>query len=221
MMTYSGGTPPPENVIIYTEKYPAGAKVQVYYDPANPENATIEPGAVRGDWIVFAIGLASTLVGVGAVLLYISGRSSPAESRAGCLGIAGGAVARPVRELRIIAGGREAKGDVSDQGNPVAGNLEPRKEMGKAVHVDDIEQQTEYGADEQRSPHAPPRDRHRKDETAYDRQREVHDARRDESEPIEADRRRQDRAPKENGRGEANVSIKNRGQHVPERPPQY
>src|SRR3569832_1705279 len=36
----------------------------------------------------------------------------------------------------------------------------------------------------------PPRDRHRKDETAYDRQREVHDARRDESEPIEADRRR-------------------------------
>src|SRR3569832_672532 len=65
-LSHSGGTPPPEYVIIYTEKYTAGAKEQVYYDPANPENATIEPGAVRGDWIVFAIGLASTLVGVGA-----------------------------------------------------------------------------------------------------------------------------------------------------------
>lgn len=72
-LTHSGGTPPPEYTIIYAQKYPAGAKVQVYYDPANPENATIEPQVVRGDWIVFTFGLIATLLGVGAILIDVGG----------------------------------------------------------------------------------------------------------------------------------------------------
>lgn len=68
-MSHSGSTPPPEFVIIYAEKYPVGTNVKVYYDPEHPENATLEPGWVRGDWLVFGAGLFATLLGLGAILI--------------------------------------------------------------------------------------------------------------------------------------------------------
>lgn len=71
LMNRSGATPPPEFVILYAQKYPAGATVKVYYDPANPENATLEPGWVPGDWLVFGVGALAALMGVGAMLLDI------------------------------------------------------------------------------------------------------------------------------------------------------
>ena len=48
--------------------FPAGAKVQVHYDPAHPERITLEPGLGRGDWLVFASGIVAMLFGVIALL---------------------------------------------------------------------------------------------------------------------------------------------------------
>jgi len=48
----------------YVEKYPEGSRVQVYYNPDKPDIATLEPGVGKGDWLIFAIGLATLLLGV-------------------------------------------------------------------------------------------------------------------------------------------------------------
>lgn len=50
------------------EKFPAGARIQVHYDPAHPERITLEPGLGRGDWLVFAAGIAAMLFGMLALL---------------------------------------------------------------------------------------------------------------------------------------------------------
>lgn len=63
-MEFSGDiTPSQEFVTQYLEKYPVGSKVQVSYDPAQTEQATLEPGSAKGDWLIFAIGLASAFFG--------------------------------------------------------------------------------------------------------------------------------------------------------------
>lgn len=68
-MEFSGDiTPTQEFARSYVEKYPLGSKVQVYFQPDNPQKATLEPGLGRGDWLVLAIGLASLLFGI--VLLF-------------------------------------------------------------------------------------------------------------------------------------------------------
>ena len=48
----------------FAGKYPPGARVPVYYDPAFPERATLEPGFISGDWMVFAIGLGMAVIGI-------------------------------------------------------------------------------------------------------------------------------------------------------------
>ena len=53
----------------YVDKYPAGARVRVYYDPEKPDNATLEPGLGQGDWLVFAIGLGMLVFGILFLLL--------------------------------------------------------------------------------------------------------------------------------------------------------
>lgn len=63
----SGTNPSPELTANYLKKYPAGGKVPVYYDPAHPETATLDPGP-GGDWLIFAIGLVAALLGI--VLLF-------------------------------------------------------------------------------------------------------------------------------------------------------
>ncbi|MDX1251841.1 MAG: DUF3592 domain-containing protein [Gammaproteobacteria bacterium] len=57
-------TPSPELAKSYVEKYAAGTRVAVYYDPAHPERATLEPGLGRGDWMVFALGLGAAVSGI-------------------------------------------------------------------------------------------------------------------------------------------------------------
>jgi hypothetical protein len=37
--------------------YPVGRQVEVYYEPANPSNAVLEPGLSAGSYIVLGIGL--------------------------------------------------------------------------------------------------------------------------------------------------------------------
>ena len=48
----------------YLEKYPAGAQVGVYYQPAQPVEATLEPGNKRDDWFLFVACLLATLFGL-------------------------------------------------------------------------------------------------------------------------------------------------------------
>lgn len=57
-------TPSKEFTDNYLEKYPAGAKVQVYYDPAAPGRATLETGFISGDWMVFIWGLGMIVIGI-------------------------------------------------------------------------------------------------------------------------------------------------------------
>jgi hypothetical protein len=40
------------------ERFPQGALVQVHYDPANPDNAVLDPDGRAGLWIIAAAGLA-------------------------------------------------------------------------------------------------------------------------------------------------------------------
>ena len=56
-------TPTQEFAKSYLDKFPTGQQVQVYYDPSDPLNATLEPGMGRGDWLVFAIGLGMAFFG--------------------------------------------------------------------------------------------------------------------------------------------------------------
>lgn len=57
-------TPSQEFAKSYTQKYPVGAKVQVFYHPDNPEVSTLEPGLGRGDWLVFVIGIGTFIFGI-------------------------------------------------------------------------------------------------------------------------------------------------------------
>jgi len=66
-----GMTPTPEFTAQYLQRFPVGASVSVYYDPQKPNQATLEPGPVKGDWLIFALGLSSTLLGL--MFLFVGG----------------------------------------------------------------------------------------------------------------------------------------------------
>ena len=57
-------TPSQEFTKSYLEKYPVGFLVQVFYDPNNPESATLEPGPAEGDWLILVVGLAMLVLGI-------------------------------------------------------------------------------------------------------------------------------------------------------------
>lgn len=59
-----GTTPTPEFATSYVQRYPLGAQVRVFYNPAKVEQATLEPGMRQGDWMVFVLGLLATIGGV-------------------------------------------------------------------------------------------------------------------------------------------------------------
>jgi hypothetical protein len=62
-------TPSQEFAKSYVQKYPVGSRAQVYYDPDNPQNATLEPGLGKGDWLVLAMGLGMLVLGLGILFL--------------------------------------------------------------------------------------------------------------------------------------------------------
>ncbi len=62
-----GTNPMPEFNQAYIKKYPSGKKVQVFYNPESPTDATLEP-ATQGDWMIFALGL---LMFIGATLAFM------------------------------------------------------------------------------------------------------------------------------------------------------
>lgn len=59
--------PSPELATSYAKKYPVGAKISVYYNPEQPNQATLEPGLARGDWMIPALGIAAIALGVFAL----------------------------------------------------------------------------------------------------------------------------------------------------------
>ncbi len=64
----SGVTPSEEYAKNYARKYPAGTHVQVYFDPDDPHQTTLEPGLRNGDWFIFALGIGSALFGIGMLI---------------------------------------------------------------------------------------------------------------------------------------------------------
>ncbi|WP_455220390.1 DUF3592 domain-containing protein [Kaarinaea lacus] len=64
-------TPTQEFAEHYVKKYPVGANIQVYYNPDNPEQASLEQGVGQGDWLVFVIGLGMLIFGL--LSLFFSG----------------------------------------------------------------------------------------------------------------------------------------------------
>jgi hypothetical protein len=64
----SGTHPLPEFSRSYVEKYPVGASVTVYYNPQQPADSTLEPGA-QGDWMILALGILLMVGGAGALLV--------------------------------------------------------------------------------------------------------------------------------------------------------
>jgi Protein of unknown function (DUF3592) len=63
-----GTHPLPEFVTFYKNKYPVDKDVEIFYDPEQPETATLEPGA-QGDWMILAIGIAFVAGGVLSLIL--------------------------------------------------------------------------------------------------------------------------------------------------------
>ena len=63
-----GTHPLPEFVTFYRNKYPVGAEAEVFYNPEQPEIATLEPGA-QGDWMILAMGIAMALGGALSLIL--------------------------------------------------------------------------------------------------------------------------------------------------------
>lgn len=57
-------TPSQEYSKSYVDRYPAGFLVQVYYNPDNPEDVTLEPGPGKDDWLIMAIGLGMLILGI-------------------------------------------------------------------------------------------------------------------------------------------------------------
>jgi len=63
-----GTHPLPEFAKAYNDKYPVGKKVEIFYDPDQPEIATLEPGA-QGDWMILAMGIAMVIGGILSLIL--------------------------------------------------------------------------------------------------------------------------------------------------------
>jgi len=42
--------------------------VEIFYDPDQPETATLEPGA-QGDWMILAMGIAMVIGGILSLIL--------------------------------------------------------------------------------------------------------------------------------------------------------
>ena len=63
-----GTHPLPEFNQAYLDKYPVGKEVNVYFNPEQPETATLEPEA-QGDWMILALGIMMIIGGAAALIL--------------------------------------------------------------------------------------------------------------------------------------------------------
>ena len=64
-MEFPAGTMPSQELSnTYLQKFPLKQAVDVYYDPQDPQQATLEPGPAKGDWLIFAFGIGASLLGI-------------------------------------------------------------------------------------------------------------------------------------------------------------
>lgn len=64
-LQFPGGTSPSRELTEqYVARYPVGRSVEVYYDPADPQHSTLEPGPAQGDWLICFIGASMVLLGI-------------------------------------------------------------------------------------------------------------------------------------------------------------
>ena len=66
-----GTMPMPGFASTQIEKHPVGSPVTVYYNPQQPEQATLEPGRANDDWLILAMGIGFTAIGV--LAMFFSG----------------------------------------------------------------------------------------------------------------------------------------------------
>jgi hypothetical protein len=67
-------------------RYPTGETVSVYYDPAEPETAVLEPGATTGSYLLLAVGAVLILVAllIGPVIALGAVMGGRLQRRVGC-----------------------------------------------------------------------------------------------------------------------------------------
>ena len=63
-----GTHPLPEFNQTYLKRYPVGKNVTVYYNPEQPETATLE-AETQGDWMILALGIMMAVGGVITLLI--------------------------------------------------------------------------------------------------------------------------------------------------------
>lgn len=54
----------PEFSKSYMEKYPEGKTINVFYNPEDANQSTLEPGQQKDDWLIFGIGVLTTITGI-------------------------------------------------------------------------------------------------------------------------------------------------------------
>jgi len=53
------------------EKYPQGSEIKVYYNPRQPAQSTLTPGRANDDWLILAMGIGFTVIGL--LAMFFSG----------------------------------------------------------------------------------------------------------------------------------------------------
>lgn len=48
----------------YFKKYPEGKTINVFYNPKDVNQSTLEPGQQKDDWFIFGIGVLTTIAGI-------------------------------------------------------------------------------------------------------------------------------------------------------------
>jgi len=71
LMDYSSSMARAEDLVA---RYPDGSSVSVYYNPANPSESVLEPGATRGIQILGLIGGIFAAAGVAFLFMSLTGR---------------------------------------------------------------------------------------------------------------------------------------------------
>ncbi len=54
----------PELAKRYLERYPVNAKVEVFYNPEQIDQATLTPGPGHDDWLLFVAGMGAMVLGI-------------------------------------------------------------------------------------------------------------------------------------------------------------
>lgn len=58
----------PDAEVENVDRYPAGAKIKIYYNPDSPEQATVELGLAHDSWLIFILGLGAATMGAAFLL---------------------------------------------------------------------------------------------------------------------------------------------------------